>query len=397
MIHKVALIGLLLLAFFLALAPVALASNTWYVDGMNGNDNNNCESSQTACKTIGRAISHSARGDFIMVAAATYNETLAMPHSLNIVGASAATTILDGGGIASVIFNDRPDVTVSQVTLRNGGGDGGGGVGDGGNVYNCFGSMTIIDSVITGGSVRSGPGFDGFGGAIYNCPSSNLSIINTTISGNRAEEGGGICNGGALTISNSTISGNIARHHKGGGIRNYGTLTITNSTISGNRASGVGGGIHNGGLFGPSGTLMISNSTLSQNIAGEGEGGGIYSDRNGTMVELQNSIVASNVGSDCHGTMTSDGYNLSSDDSCSFNATGDLNNTGPNLGPLQDNGGPTQTMALLPGSPAIDTGNPGGCTDDQGHLLRTDQRGKPRSNREDSNGCDMGAYERQSD
>jgi hypothetical protein len=64
---------------------------------------------------------------------------------------------------------------------------------------------------------------------------------------------------------------------------------------------------------------------------------------------------------------------------------------------LQNNGGPTDTMALLPGSPAIDSGNPGGCTDGQGHLLKTDQRGKPRPDKEDASGCDVGAYERQSD
>jgi hypothetical protein len=380
-----------------AAVPTALASSKWYVDGVDGSDNNDCESSQTACKTIGRAVSHSARGDFIMVAAATYLENLTIPHSLNIVGAGAATTIIDGGGVGSVILNNRSGVTVSRVTMRNGGGDGGGGVGDGGNVYNCFASLTIMDSIITGGSVRRGPGFDGYGGAIYNCPSSTMTIINTTISGNRAEEGGGICNGGTLTISNSTFTGNVARHRKGGGIRNYGTLTINNSTFSGNRASGIGGGIHNGGLFGPSGTLVISNSTFSGNTAGDRYGGGIFNEKKGTSVVLHNSIVANNTRGNCHGTLTSRGYNLSSDSTCNFNSAGDLNDTDPNLGPLQNNGGPTRTMALLPGSPAIDTGNPDGCTDSHGHLLKTDQRGMPRPDKEDAAGCDRGAYERQKD
>jgi hypothetical protein len=95
--------------------------------------------------------------------------------------------------------------------------------------------------------------------------------------------------------------------------------------------------------------------------------------------------------------MTSNGYNLSSDGTCNFNSTGDLNNTDPNLGPLRSNGGSTQTMALLAGSPAIDSGNPGGCTDGDGHLLRTDQRGQPRPDKEDSGGCDRGAYESQND
>jgi len=95
--------------------------------------------------------------------------------------------------------------------------------------------------------------------------------------------------------------------------------------------------------------------------------------------------------------MTSDGYNLSSDSTCNFSNTGDLNNTDPLLGPLQNNGGPTETMALLRGSPAIDAGNPIGCTDNLDHLLTTDQRGMPRPDHEDTSGCDMGAYERQGD
>jgi len=175
-----------------------------------------------------------------------------------------------------------------------------------------------------------------------------------TISG---ANGDGVANNGTLTINNSTISGNQGLY--GGGIDNYGTLKINNSTISGNRAK-VGGGIS-----GPA--------------------------------TLQNSIVANNSGGNCSGPITSKGYNLSSDGSCSLNGPGDMQNTDPLLGPLQNNGGPTQTQALLPGSRAIDAGNPSDCTDGQGHLLKTDQRGMPRPNKEDTGGCDMGAYERQSD
>jgi hypothetical protein len=143
--------------------------------------------------------------------------------------------------------------------------------------------------------------------------------------------------------------------------------------------------------------VTINNGTVSGNFAencyGDGDGGGIYGN-----VTLQNTIVANSpYGGDCDGTMTSNGYNLSSDNTCNFHQTGDLNNTNPLLGPLQNNGGPTLTEALLDGSPAIDNGNPSGCTDGQGHLLNTDQRGMPRPDREDSGGCDRGAYERQSD
>lgn len=88
---------------------------------------------------------------------------------------------------------------------------------------------------------------------------------------------------------------------------------------------------------------------------------------------------------------------MSSDGTCSLHNSGDRNNTDPMLGPLQNNGGPTLTQALLDGSPAIDSGNPSGCTDGNGQLLTTDQRGYPRPDHEDTGGCDMGAYERQSD
>ena len=74
-----------------------------------------------------------------------------------------------------------------------------------------------------------------------------------------------------------------------------------------------------------------------------------------------------------------------------------MNNADPMLGPLQNNGGPTETVPVLTGSPAIDAGNPNGCTDSNGRLLKTDQRGRPRPDREDKTGCDMGSYERQSD
>ena len=145
-----------------------------------------------------------------------------------------------------------------------------------------------------------------------------------------------------------------------------------------------------GGLS--SGHLTISSSTITENTADLGAGGGIYGE-----TTLQNSILANNSKENCNTTLRSKGYNLSSDGSCHFNGPSDLNNTDPLLGPLQNNGGPTQTMALLPGSPAIDAGNPSGCPDSNGHLLTTDQRGRPRPDKEDAGGCDMGAYERQSD
>jgi hypothetical protein len=169
----------------------------------------------------------------------------------------------------------------------------------------------------------------------------------------------------SATASNTAFKSSLCCSGRGGGISNRGTATISSSTFSGNSANSQGGAVYN------------------------------YV---GYNVTLQNSIVASSTsGGNCAGTMTSKGYNLSSDGSCTFNNAGDLNNTDPMLGLLQNNGGPTQTMALPSGSPAIDAGNPSGCNDGQGNLLKTDQRGIPRPDKEDSVGCDMGAYESQSD
>jgi len=379
------------LALF-ASAQAALASGVWYVDGVDGSNDNNCKSRQEACKTIEHAISLASPGDFISVAAATYVENLGIPFSLEIAGSGAAATIIDGGRVASVVLSTNPSaqVILSGMTLRNGGG-----LGDGAGIYNDLSTMTLLNITISGNNARRGSGSPGFGGGIYNTPGSTLTVINSTFSGNSAEEGGAICNGGKLTIANSSFVGNTAIDGKGGGIRNYRTLTINNSTFSGNSVpGGIGGAIHNGEYVQQTGTLAINNSTISGNTAGDS--GGIFNLKLTTTV-IQNSIVANNSGGNCGGVMTSNGYNLSSDSSCSFDGAGDLSNTDPYLGPLQDNGGPTQTMALLEGSPAIDTGNPGGCTDGSGQLLKTDQRGKPRPDKEDSGGCDRGAYERQKD
>jgi predicted outer membrane repeat protein len=387
------LISVAVLAFF-ATVPTALANSKWYVDGVHGSNKNDCKSRRTACKTIGHAVRLSSRGDSIVVASAIYVELVTVPFSLQIIGAGASTTIVDGAGVSGAFLTSNPKahITLSGFTMRNGGGE-----GDGGAVYNCGSDVTIIDSVLTGNRVVRGNGNDGFGGAIYSCGGGTLNLINDTFSGNMAVEGGAICNGGTLNIYNSTFSGNVARHHRGGAIFNYGTLTINNSTFSGNRTRrGSGGAIHNGVLFVGKGILSINNSTIAGNIAGDGHGGGIFSLSGATAV-LQNTIVANNVGGNCKGTLKSKGYNLSSDDSCSFHNAGDLNDTDPNLGRLRNNGGPTKTLALLPGSPAIDSGNPSGCTNGQGHLLKTDQRGKPRPDKEDSSGCDRGAYERQKD
>ena len=152
-----------------AAVPTASASK-WYVDGKHGNDNNDCKSRQRACKTISNALLLTLPGDSIFVAPATYHEGLYIPFNLKIFGSGAKTTIVDGGGISQVVVvgsEPKVPVTLSQMTFRKGGGQ-----ADGGGIYNCFGTLTVIDSIITNNKIRSGGGSDGYGAGIYNCPSS---------------------------------------------------------------------------------------------------------------------------------------------------------------------------------------------------------------------------------
>jgi predicted outer membrane repeat protein len=227
------------------------------------------------------------------------------------------------------------------------------------------------------------------GGAIYN--NGTLTVSNSTFStsnnlGVLSDQGGAIYTNGTLTVTNSTFSGNTARYY-GGGIYNNGTLTVTNSTFSGNYGGFDGGGIYSDG------TLSVTNSIFSGNYSRFGGGGisGTYIPR----AKVKNTILAANAGGNCGG-VKDEGYNISDDATCSFSAPGSLNNTDPMLDPngLQSNGGPTQTIALLTGSPAIDAIPLADCTDQAStpNPIITDQRGFPRSDGAETN-CDIGAYE----
>ncbi len=157
-------------------------------------------------------------------------------------------------------------------------------------------------------------------------------------------------------------------------------MTIGNSTFSGNSVDGT----HAGGALSTTGTVKINNSTFSGNSAGTG---GALNVGAGTLT-VKNTIIADNAGGNCAGVPpTSSGSNIDSGTSCALTAGGDQSDTDPLLGPLQDNGGPTQTLALQTGSPAIDAG---GCTDIDGADVREDQRG---SQRPAGSGCDIGAFE----
>ena len=203
----------------------------------------------------------------------------------------------------------------------------------------------------------------GSGGAVIS--DGTLAIVSSTLDANSAGvDGGAISNSGSASITASTISNNTAYGHpltggSGGGIVNSGPMTITNSTISGN----VVGFGYGSGIVSAVGPLIVSHSTFSGNSFTDpvGSAGGIYLS-SGTL-EIEDTILNAGAISDNlvsnSGTVISNGYNLSSDDGGALlNGIGDQLNVDPMVGPLQDNGGPTLTHALLPGSPAINAGDP---------------------------------------
>jgi CSLREA domain-containing protein len=272
------------------------------------------------------------------------------------------------GNTSGGIVNATSTASLTNLLVSSNGGSGG--------VANSGGTLshlTLSQSTVIGNTAVNGGGIFNSGvGAI-------TGIANTMITNNTASAtGGGIYNNGTMSINSSTLANNQA--NSGGGIDHSGTsLQITNATISGNEASDNGGGLYNRG------SATLTHVTLDSNTAnGTGTGGNIFNDE--ALLTLQNSLVAhSPADGNCFnssGFITSSGNNLEDGNTCAFINAGDQVNTNPLLGPLQDNGGPTLTQALLAGSPAIGQGNDSYCT-------AVDQRGFFRP----ATGCDIGAYE----
>lgn len=288
-------------------------------------------------------------------------------NSLSAVSTVTNSTLMgNSAGLGGGIFNSISGAaTITDGTLS-----GNTATSNGGGIHNS-GTMTIKNSNLSGNSAN-GLLFREGGGGIQN--NSTMTITNSTLTGNTAaNSGGGILNNDILNVTNTTLNSNNAEN--GGGIWNGALITVINSTLSGNTSILSGGGINNA-----VGTAKITNSTLSGNSAFS-NGGGIYIEF-GT-VNLSNVIVANSTsGGDCSGSATSLGHNLDSDDTCGLTDPDDLPGVVPLLGPLEDNGGPTETHELLPGSPAIDAG---------GFVAAiTDQRGVTRPP-----ATDIGAFESQ--
>ena len=339
-----------------------------------------------------------------------------------------------GGGIFNAGTLTLANTYVSQNAV-----DPPGELGLGGGIYNYLGTLTLVESTVISNSaglnccaIPSAQG--GSGGGIYN-DNGTLILTNSTIENNlAATSGGGISNigpniifgpdssalasgpAGTLSLTASTVYNNFCTPSLngysgpgdctgGGGIYNrFGIVSLTNSTVANNASNSISSPIGGGGILNEAGTLSLSFSTLSGNDAYlfgasslvPSAGGGI-SDFQGTLT-VKNSILANSTGGNCSvtapATANSDGYNLSDDATCAgfLTQTGDLNSTAAGLDPagLQNNGGPTETIALLPSSPAVNAIPVSACTDVNGNPVTTDQRGVPRPQ---GSGCDIGAFE----
>jgi hypothetical protein len=310
-----------------------------------------------------------------------------------------------GGGI---YIHVNSTATLTNVTLSNDSAIGGG--GDGGGVFvDAFSTATLTNCTLSNDKAGNG------GGGLCTDASGPVTFNNCTLSNDSALQGGGICNTHgtvvltACTLNNDSNSGLLNEGTAtaigctfsndsalaGGGMENVGTATLTNCTFSNDSAtSSIDGG---GGIFNEGGaTLTLTNCTLANNFALAGSGGGIWNAGGGTL-NLTNTIVAENTaavsGPDVFGDISTAGHNLIGDGSGSAiitNLGGNLVGTSaalidPRLGPLQNNGGPTETLALLADSPAIGHA-------DNAKAPAADQRGIPRVD-EVGETTDIGAFE----
>jgi hypothetical protein len=376
--------------------------------------------------TIQAAVNNAAPFDTVNVSAGTYPENVVINKSLTVQGADATSTIVDGTDSESVfVIDGSVTVTLTNMTITNGNAANslptswGGGIaieqGDvtldnvivsnnfasmGGGISSSGGKLTVLNSQIMNNI--AGDMTTARGGGIEvseSNASAQVVIINSTIVNNTASSfSGGVAIGGgiassasSLRIENSTINGNhsssgVSSGSAGGIFINGDSDTITktaviqNSTISGNSTVFSGGGLY----VTNSAVVTLTNNTIVSNTAALLAGG--ISSFNSSTVNLKNTLTAQNSPSDCGksgGFILSNDHNLDSDDSCGLTEANDLSATLPLIGPLQDNGGSTETHALLENSPAINAGAGAGCP-------AKDQRGVIRPQ---GPACDIGAYE----
>jgi len=332
-----------------------------------GTDSGGCTNPSNPCRTINYAFDQTDSGDTIHIAAGEYVENVSLFHAVNLEGAGATTTILNGDAYSNVVyvFSDTIPTTISHLMIRNGASEYGGGVG---NI-----SQLILDDVIIEDNAVTSQG-----GGIYN--DGDLTMLNSIVRNNSSSNvAAGMINHNTAVIRNSTFTGNtVTSNNYGGAIHNNAdaTMELTNVTISGNEAYSSGG-------LSNSGTADLVNVTIANNT---GDGIGYFSA--GSVV---NSILSNNTDENCGVVMTafSLGSNLDSDASCGFSGSGDLQDTPAMLQPLGYVNSMIPTHSPLVDSPVVDSGDPAHCPD-------TDARGVTRPLDGDGTGgaaCDRGAHE----
>jgi hypothetical protein len=294
------------------------------------------------------------------------------------------------GGNGGAIQNGATARIVGASFLGNTASAGTGG-GGGGGAINSGGTLAVLQSEFSA-NVASGAGTaSGSGGAIeaFDAATVQQSSFDGNHVGGTGGEGGAIRNSSSLVLQQSTLSANTSEG-SGGAITNSAELDASNSTIANNTAATFGGGVENFS------TAVLANTTLTGNTASATNGGNLFT--SGAALQLHDSLLVNGKvtgagGENCAGpgNLVSLGFNLEDRNQCQLTASGDqVNVAAPLLAPLAANGGPTQTAALLPGSPAIDAGDPAGCTGPTGEALSVDQRSvaRPQGPR-----CDIGAFE----
>jgi hypothetical protein len=334
---------------------------------------------------------------------------LANPTTTTILGPGTNLLTVSGGNVRQVFGVEDGSAALLGLSVTGGRGN------DGGGLYNDGGTLALFDCAVSGNIATDGGGlFTQSGGA--------TTLTNCTVTGNGANDGGGLFtqSGGTTALSNCTVSGNGA--NDGGGLftQSGGTTALSNCTVSGNTAGGNGGGLYNSNPFSAASTTTLTNCTLSGNRAGA-NGGGLYNDSQGNLMLtnctvsgntagatggglylspgsqaiMTNTIVAAAIGGgDVQGALNPRSANnlVGIGTGLTGISTGSQGNQvgtaqapiNPLLAPLGDYGGPTQTMALLPGSSAI------GCGGSGFGIPTTDQRGLSRDGH-----VDIGAFESQ--
>ncbi len=381
-----------LVGAFLLVAP-ARAGATFVVDRTDDDVAAiACTSASNDCSLRGAIIAANALlgDDAIVLPSGIYTLTLSgagednaatgdldLRDNVTLIGAGADSTIVSGNDLDRVFHVLTATVQFIGITIRNGSA-----TSSGGGLFNEGGNVTLTSSAVTSNTTSAGPSIGG--GGVYNTALGTLTLVNTAV------------------LSNTTTNTTTGANAHGGGVYSAGTLTMINTTLSGNRATRSGGGLYNAGVATLS-NVTITHNTADSNADGSGDAGGIRTTGAGATVAIRNSLVAGNydlsttiVNPDCNGVLTSQGHNLLGiNTGCTFTSmAGDQVGTAtspldPRLGPLQNNGGPTLTHAFLPGSPAMDAGDNVTCA-------TTDQRGSVRPMDGDGNGsavCDIGAYE----